>query len=133
MLAPKGIVEKGTWQRISRSVDTVDAIHSNVSKMLVLKDYSPTRNILISNELLEWRALLRHSKYLENKENGTVFNIYGQSMGDDMLNISKKLEDKRKDYWKSHVAGVNLQNIRCERLNLGTGFEIEYDSEDDEE
>ena len=38
MLAPKGVVEKHTWQQISRSIDKIDEIHNNASNLMNISD-----------------------------------------------------------------------------------------------
>ena len=68
LIAPKGNVEKSTLQRISRSIDKLDKIYDNASSLLTLGTDTRPRVILLSEEIMEWRAVLRYSKFLEYKD-----------------------------------------------------------------
>ena len=53
LLAPKGVVEKNVWQRISRSVDTIDKIYANASSDLMLFSETKPRFIKRGNSRME--------------------------------------------------------------------------------
>ena len=76
MFSHKGVVEKETWQHISRSVDDIDAVCKNASQFLQISDNPRSRNILLSPEIKEWTAVLRDSEYLfQDNGNSIVYNI----------------------------------------------------------
>ena len=82
MLSPKGPVDKTTWQKISRCVDKVDKIYSNVASYFKLSEENDQRIPLLSEEILEWRAVLRHSKFLNYEDPNNVYNIHGEVFDD---------------------------------------------------
>lgn len=80
MIAPKGIISSTTWQRISRSIDKIDGILENSSKILGTVEETRNRTIILNKETIEWRAILRHSNFLENEPQEHVVNIYGEEI-----------------------------------------------------
>lgn len=126
MMAPKRSVDKSTWQRISRCVDAFDRIYENTSNLLDLKDDAGSRNIILGNEIIEWRAFLRHSKFLDHNDSSTVFNIYGEPISSNFLNLTEKLKQKRLEYWRQHREGVHLQKISYPLLQTFTKKADEY-------
>ncbi|XP_057303732.1 uncharacterized protein LOC130641092 [Hydractinia symbiolongicarpus] len=130
MMAPKGSVDKSTWQRISRCVDAFDRIYENTSNLLDLKDDAGSRNIILGNEIIEWRAFLRHSKFLDNNDSSTVFNIYGEPISSNFLNLTEKLKQKRLEYWRQHREGVHLQKISYPLLQTFTKKADEYSDDE---
>ena len=62
-IAPKGAVTAKTWQKISRSIDRVDDIVENAKSQLGIFDIPLSRNILLTKEISEWRAVLRLSGF----------------------------------------------------------------------
>jgi len=129
MLAPKGIVDKSTWQNISRCVDKVDKIYKNTSKVLNLQDEAEPRIVFLSDEILEWRAVLRYSSLLENTDTDNIYNIYGEVLNGELSNLSTLLKEKRLQYWKTHLDGTSLENIRLDRVSILNGCDL--DSEED--
>lgn len=117
-IAPKGKVDKTTWQRISRCIDVVDDVHENTSKLLNVSDEPYQRNILLSNEILEWRSVLRHSKFLCNKDETHVFNIHGEVLNPELKNLSYILEQKRSQYSRDYLDGINLENIKLDLIRI---------------
>ena len=133
MMAPKGVVDKNTWQRISRSVDYVDQLYESLSKELNLKDDTASRITPIGKEVLEWRAILRRSEFLEHKEVDKVFNIHGDEINPELRDISKMLGKKRKWYVKQSSQGVNLENISMSHISVTNDDDSDDDSDGDEE
>lgn len=131
MMAPKGNVDKATWQRISRCVDTFDKIYDNVSNLLSLKDDPRSGNILLSEEITEWRAFLRHSKFLDKTESSQIFNIFGEPMSDSLINLSERLREKRLEYWRQHLNGLKLSKINYELLQTYAEKDVDEYSDDE--
>ena len=128
-LSPKGIVDKKTWQQISRSVDKIEDIYQNASSYLNLNEETQTRNVLLGDEILEWRAILRYSQLLVNSESETVFNIHGESLSDEMSQLNTVLKEQMDNYWAAHLNGEKLATIST-RDNvdpLEEYFEIDED------
>ena len=131
MLAPKGPVEKITWQRISRSVDYVEELYDKTSDILHL-NYEPELRIVgLKDEVNEWRAILRSSRFLEQKDKN-LKNIHGELLNQEIVNLSSILEQKRKDYYKERLNGKNLENIRLPLIKIHPD-EPEYEDSSDEE
>lgn len=121
MMAPQGSVEKTTWQRISRSVDTFDKIYKNIDFQLSLTDETRSRNILLSEEIVQWRAVIRYSDYLKpTKDEQNIYNIFGDALSNDMLNFAVKTKNKRLLYWKQALCGKKLQHITYANLHVAT-------------
>ena len=130
MLSPKGPVNKATWQKISRCLDKFDCIYKNVSSNFNLGEEAGERIALLSEEILEWRSVLRYSKYFEHEEKQTVFNIHGEVLENDFLNFSLNLKEKRVNYWKLHLNGRPIENIRMKPILINKPLD---DSEEDSE
>ena len=132
LLAPKGIVSKKTWQRISRSLDSVDLICKNTSSILGTSEEARSRTTILNDETLEWRAVLRKSGFLVDEQSKFVTNIYGEVLSEDLVDFSSKIEMKRKDYWDAAKDGTPLQNITYENLTIIQKIMEDEDDEDDE-
>ena len=65
-MAPKGSITAETWQRIARSHDKVNNVVDHAMDLLNFNDEERSRFVNIGNEVVKWRALLRHSKYLRS-------------------------------------------------------------------
>ena len=117
-MTPKGNVDNLTWQKISRSVDKVDRLHDKVSNTLNFKDVTSSRIVLLGGEITEWRALLRHSEYLEHKNETYAFNIYGEILNSELINLSVTLKGKMAEYWHKHAYGTRLENIWLSRIKV---------------
>ena len=122
-MAPKGIIDNTTWQRISRSVDYFDTLYSLLSGELDISEETELRLTPIGNEVTEWRALLRYSGFLMHKNETDVFNIHGDVINPELASISNVLSDKRKMYFKMHLSGHKLENIRLNPFLITEGLE----------
>ena len=87
-IAPKGNVSSEIWQTIARSHDKVKSIVDHAMNLLNFTDYERGRNINIDEEMIKWRALLLHSKYLKSTSNSLV-GIYGDCLSDRLLNVTE--------------------------------------------
>ena len=65
-MAPKSDVRAETWQRIARSHDKVNNVVDHAMDLLNFNGEERSRFVNIGNEVVKWRALLRHSKYLRS-------------------------------------------------------------------
>ena len=132
MMAPKGVVDGVTWQRISRSVDYFDDLYSLLAEDLNFKGDTESRFISIGNEVTEWRAQLRYSQFLLSKSAVDVFNIHGEVLNPELADIANVLSQKRNLYFKTHASGVKLENVNLTPLIVIEGC-VNEDSSDDEE
>jgi len=133
MIAPKGPVDKFTWQRISRSVDKIENIYEHASALLDISDETHQSTINLEAEILEWRAVLRHSKFLDNSDENHIYDIFGNVLSSDLLNFKENMEAKMYEYWASHLTGKNLQNINLIPLNVLSKDTTDSDSEEYED
>ena len=79
--------------------------------------------MLLSNEIKEWRAVLRHSNFLlKHQSPTTAFNIYGEELHIDMLNFAANIKAKRLCYWEERIKEKKLQNIVYPSMNVFLDF-----------
>ena len=114
-MAPKGSITTETWQRIARSNDKVNVV-DHAMDLLNFNDEQRSRFVNIGNEVVKWRALLRHSKYLRSNTESFV-GIYGDNLNSDLLGITQKLENKRREYFRLAI-NMLLENIRYHNLKV---------------
>ena len=136
-IAPKGIVNSKTWQKISRSIDKVEHVIDNAKKNLGISNVNSERNILLENEIMEWRAFLRLSSFISNSKCGFIQNIYGEKLSDDLINLTRNLTNKRKEYFTAAL-NIPLENINYENLHVFSPddtddllYQISNDSDDE--
>ena len=84
--------------------------------LLNFNDEQRSRFVNIGNEVVKWRALLRHSKYLRSNT-GKFVGIYGDNLNSDLLGITQKLENKRREYFRLAI-NMLLENIRYHNLKV---------------
>ena len=65
-MASKGSITAETWQCIARSHGKVNNVVDHAMDLLNFNDEERSRFVNIGNEVVKWRALLRHSKYLRS-------------------------------------------------------------------
>ena len=82
--------------------------------LLSFTDYERYRNANIDKEIIKWRALIRHSRYLKNTSNNLV-GINGNCLSNNLLNITETLKKKRKEHF-SLALNTPLENIRYENI-----------------
>ena len=100
MLASKGVDSQKMWRDVSRSLDSITDITSTINEKLNIHDIDGERNTNVDREISKWRALLRHSNYLlENSSLNEAFNIYGELLSSDMINISQNTKEKMLQYF----------------------------------
>ena len=57
-MAPKGRINAKTWQRVSQSLDKVEAFVTNTKSSLGIKKKMTTRNVLLEEKINDWQTLL---------------------------------------------------------------------------
>ena len=119
MLAPKGVVKKETWQRISHSVDEIDVACKKASQFLQISDNPRSQNILLGPGIKEWRAILRDLEYLfQENGNSIVYNINGEELNEELSDLSVNLTEKHKKFWTAHANGTKLENIHYKNIEV---------------
>ena len=93
-IAPKGIVSVKVWQCISRLVDKIENLDRKTKFFLNLNREMMSRNMLLENKTIEWRALLRLSNYITDNKSNRLTNIYGEPLHEDIGNLSGNAEKK---------------------------------------
>ena len=136
-IAPKGIVNSKAWQKISRSIDKVEHVIDNVKKNLGISNVNSERNILLENEIMEWRAVLRLSSFILNSKCDFIQNIYGEKLIDDLISLTRNLKNKREEYFTAALS-IPLENINYENLHVFSPddtddllYQISNDSDDE--
>ena len=115
-MAPKGSIAAETWQSIARSHDKVNNVVDHAMDLLNFNGEERSRFVNIGNEVVKWRALLRHSKYLRSNTESFV-GIYGDNLNSDLLGITQKLENKRREYLRIAIH-TPLENIRYDNIKV---------------
>ena len=87
-------------KKILRSIDRVDDIVENVKSQLVIFDIPLSRNILLTTEISEWRAVLRLFSFLNGENNTVIKNIYNEKLSNDLVDFTNSVSDKRNEYFK---------------------------------
>ena len=123
-IAPKGIVSAKVWQRISRSVDKLENLDKKTKWLLNLNREITSRNMLLENETIQWRALLRLSNYISGNESNRLTNIYGEPLHEDMRNLSGNAKKKVMQYFCAAI-NVNLEIITYDNLQVMSLHNIE--------
>ena len=134
-ITPKGIVSAKVWQRISRSVDKVENLDKEAKWFLNLNREITSRNMLLENETIEWRALLCLSNYITDNELNRLTNIYGEPLHEDIRNLSGNAKKKVMQYFSAAI-NVNLENITYDNLQVTSSHSIEdtlYQPDTDDE
>lgn len=75
LIAPKGVVEKSVWHKVSRSIDKLDKIYSNASSILNLQSETKTIDLLNLSEKLK----MKRDKFWELHKNGISLNNMGRN------------------------------------------------------
>ena len=112
-MASKGKNNAKTWQRISPSLDKVEAVVKKTKSSLgksSMENEITTRNILLEEEINELRTVLRASGYLTTKKCAIVFSIYGEPLCHVLINLTANVSSKRDEYF-AKALDINLQNI----------------------
>ena len=124
MMAPKGSITAETWQRIARSHDKVNNVVDHAMDLLNFNDEERSRFVNIGNEVVKWRALLRHSKYVRSNTESFV-GIYRDNLNSDLLGITQKLENKHREYFRLAIH-MPLENIRYNNIKVISSLWMRY-------
>ena len=100
MIAPKGAVSNEMWKCISRGLDKIDAICNNATLLLDFQEDDFYKDVDIYDEIITWRALLHSSEMLNiHSSEGIVKNIFGESLSEDMKNLTSDSSEKKCKYF----------------------------------
>ena len=80
--------------------------------------------MLLENETIERRALLRLSNYITDNESNRLTNTYGEPLHEDMGNLSGNAKKKLMQYFSAAI-NVNLENITYDNLQVMESHNIE--------
>ena len=102
MFASKGVDLEKMWREVAKSLDDIDEVSKIWNKKLSLHDeVLGNRNVSINFEILCWWALLQHTGYLlEHQSRNLVYNMYGEPLCADVINISEYTKEKMLSYFK---------------------------------
>ena len=132
MVAPKGVISNDMWMRITRGLDKIEGICEQASKNLIIPNEDSYRETGLYDEIVLWRAVLRHSGMLSNDEAmGMVTNIYGEPLCNDLDDFTKKLSDKMALFWDIVGKGGPLANNMYPNLQIKENLDIEIDMDSD--
>ena len=122
-MAPKGMVTKETWTRISRSLDDVDLAVRHGMRLLNYFDGDSRQFTNIINEIVAWRAYLRNSQYLK-QDCDRPMTMSGKILSPEMNNLREVLHKKRQLYFEM-ATSTNLENIRYDNVELTSDMIME--------
>ena len=66
----------------------------------------------MSEETIEWRAVLRHSEFLKDTPSKYIYNIYGEELDEDLIDLPSKLDYKRSEFWEAVASGQLIEKIK---------------------
>ena len=119
MLASKGVDEEKMWKDVARSLDDIVAISKDLNETLKLHDVQGDRNTDISFEILRWRGLLCHTEYLiEHQNKNLSYNMYGEPLSPDIINISENAKIKMKEYYEIMETEGRVNRGKMSSLNV---------------
>ena len=101
MFASKVVDSEKMWREVARSLDDIDEVSKILNKKLSFHEVGDSRNVNITFEILRWQALLRHTGYLlEHQGKNLAYNMYGEPLSVDVINISGNAKEKILSYFK---------------------------------
>ena len=119
MLASKGVDKEKMWKDVARSLDDIVAISKDLNEKLKLHDVQGDRNTDISFEILRWRGLLCHTGYLiEHQNKNLSYNMYGEPLSPDIINISENAKIKMKEYYEIMETEGTVSRGKMSSLNV---------------
>ena len=124
MIAPKGLILRDMWKRISRSIDDNETIYVSNSKKLGLGSDETYHNIDLYCEIVKWIAVLRSSQLLENPNEDSIKNIYSEPSSDDMDNLTEKLNKNMNYFWSDVASGIPIENVKSNALKVFPDIEL---------
>ena len=110
------------WKDVVRSLDDIDAISKGLNEKFKLHDVQGDRNTNISFEILRWRGLLCHTGYLMEHQNENLsYDIYGEPLSPDVINILENAKIKMKEYYKIMEMEGRVSRGKISSLNVMSG------------
>ena len=109
----------------------------NIAKsQLGIFDIPLGRNVLLTKEVSEWRAVLRLSGFLGGEKNTVITNIYDEKLSNDLVDFTNSVSDKRNEYFKKALnvplESITYRNLSVKPDQLLENFLYESDSGNDE-
>ena len=122
MLASKGVDTEKMWKDVARSLDDIDATSKGLNEKFKLHGIQGDRNTNISFEILRWRGLLCHTGYLMEHQNENLsYDIYGEPLSPDVINILENAKIKMKEYYKIMEMEGRVSRGKISPLNVMSG------------
>ena len=122
MLASKGVDTEKMWKDVARSLDDIDATSKGLNEKFKLHGIQGDRNTNISFEILRWRGLLCHTGYLMEHQNENLsYDIYGEPLSPDVINILENAKIKMKEYYKIMEMEGRVSRGKISPLNVMPG------------
>ena len=122
MLASKGVDTEKMWKDVARSLDDIDETSKGLNEKFKLHGIQGDRNTNISFEILRWRGLLCHTGYLMEHQNENLsYNIYGEPLSPDIINILENAKVKMKEYYKIMEMEGRVSRGKISPLNVMPG------------
>ena len=122
MLASKGVDTEKMWKDVARSLDDIDETSKGLNEKFKLHGIQGDRNTNISFEILRWRGLLCHTGYLMEHQNENLsYNIYGEPLSPDIINILENAKVKMKEYYKIMEMEGRVSRGKISPLNVMSG------------
>ena len=127
-ITPKGKKDVETWRKTIRATPTVCKVVQHCRKLLGLYDAGASRITRSENEIIKWRALLRHKSYLSTST-PFVQSFAGERLNDSLQQLGKESDEKRLLYWEMVLQGVPMESIRYDNINVLFTEEAEADED----
>ena len=119
MFASKVVDSEKMWREVARSLDDIDEVSKILNKKLSFHEVGDSRNVNITFEILRWQALLRHTGYLlEHQGKNLAYNMYGEPLSVDVINISGNAKEKILSYFKIMQEGGSVARERISSLRV---------------
>ena len=90
-LSPKGKKDEKMWLKVARGMDEVDKVIHHGKSLLHMDNEEEIRLTPLENEIVKWRAQLRHSQYLENRS-CFVRNICGEKINEELRDLTERVK-----------------------------------------
>ena len=119
MLASKGVDTYRMWRTASRGLHSIIEVTAAANDKLGYHDIDGDRNVNLSYEILRFRALLRHTKYLtKHAGQQNAYSMYGEPLSIDVLDLGKDCEKNMETYFKQMLSDGAVKRNNEQMLPL---------------
>ena len=118
------------WKRVIRCSKDVSSVVTHGKQLLKIDKKQSSRRTRLENEIVKFRAALRHKKYLSS-DTPYVRNTEGKRLNDSLMDFKEVLKEQQLLYFKMVREGTSLQSIRYENFHIHA-IEDDFDKSDDE-